>query len=233
MSNALKIVLGAVGVIVAVILITYIMNLVNTGKDTFNKGTDGLASSLSQLDSSQYAAYDGGVSTGTLIKQLINQTFSDGNIEILVCTADGYNLVYNTNGYAIFGAATTATNASSDGSSLTYDDATGCSARYLVFAQNATQLLSNLPQYDAKGKPFEAQTGQNTTAVVHKAPSSVAEATSLFGSGDGYTYLELATGYNSAAKMLNPGYISDSAHFNSSIQKDINGDVRRITFVQR
>lgn len=232
MSRVIKIVEFAVVVILFVILVNQAMTYYGIGKDANKKGSEGLASALEQLDSSTFDTYDGMTVNGNIVRQLINQTFSNANVEVLVCTSDGNNLVYNLENSPIFGAATQATSASDSGASLSYDSPNTNNKVYLVFAQDATQILSNLPQYDARGLPFEKQAGATTTtAQVCKAPATTSEAETILGTGT--TPLELQTGYNSAAKMSNPGYISDSAFYSCSVQKDVNGDARRITFIQR
>lgn len=184
-----------VGLLITVIVITAAISITNKGKSIFNQGNDGLTSAVANLSSTQYDLYDGSRLLGSEVISLINTTVRDKNIEILVCTKDGKNYVYNTNGITIFGA----TNG------------------VLVFDESSNNFLTGLVVTDATGKSFQSGDAKVSTAPYGTDTSS----------------LITSSGYNTSVDMLTSGYISSSSFFSSSIQKDVNGSVRRITCVQQ
>lgn len=228
MSAVEKIIIFAVGLIFVVIFISNASNTMNTGKDAANSGNDSLTQTVSSISASQYDVYNGSTQTGQSVIKLINSTFTTDSVEILVCTKDGCNYVYNKANTPIFGAITqfsnTGGNASTSGQTDPYDTASNTQKCYLVTNTENNQFLSNIAQYDAKGRAFDCISGnQGAVATVQKVPVTTNSSKTTC----------TASGYNSAAPMTASGFISTSAYFTGSVQKDINGDVRRVTFVQK
>lgn len=221
MSNVTKLIMLAIGVLITSVVVSYAISVQQTGKDTMNTGTDQLGESISALSNSKYDVYEGTSQVGKSVVRILNDVYNDPNIEVLVCTKDGYNFVYNTAATPIFGASTS--NAGANGTA-SYDTASNYGALYLVCNPNDNQLLTNLPQYDAKGLPFTGTSG--TIAVVQKAPVTG----HVIGTSNP---VATVNGYNSTVEKTDPGYISMSSYYSCSVQYDINNEPRRITFIQR
>lgn len=196
-KHALEIIGAAVGILIFVIVLSINLSTVNTGKDAYNTGNDALTSSLSKLSSTEYDMYEGTTQLGTSVIRLINSTIRDEDIEILVCTKDGSNYVYNTKGVEPFGTTK---------SSTVYKTITD---------ESSSSFLTNMVATDACGNAFDS------VATVSLAPRGTTD-----------TDLLNSAGYNTRASLTTSGYISTSASFSCSVQRDINGTVRRITCVQ-
>lgn len=215
MSNATKLILGALALIITAILVSYTMKVANTGKDLFDRGQAQLSDSLESLPSSQYATLDGSVQTGSEVIRVINSTIHDDSIEVLVCTADGQNFVYNRAGKAIYGTT------DADGDNYSSEFVT-------VLDTTAGNYLSGQAQYDAQGKAF-AGGGTGTQAKIRRATRS---GHVLSGESDN-SFTCIDSGYNSSVPMDSLGYIAANASFDCTMQADLNGETRRLTFVQR
>ena len=229
MDRIVDIIMIAVAILIVVVVITKVYGVMSIGKDAANKGTDSLTNGIAKFATSQYDVYDNTMQTGRSVIDEINYTFSDDTVEVLVCTKDGANYVYNKANTPIFGAlksySSTGGSDSSSGSVDVYDDASNTGKCYLVTNSKNNQYLTGIPQSDAMGKSFNcADAGQDKTATVKKAP--ILSATEPNGTCT-------SSGYNSSLVMSSLGYISTSATFKGTVQKDINGDVRRVTFVQQ
>lgn len=230
MDKVTDIIIMAVVILIVVFVITKAYSILSVGKDASNKAADDLTNSMAKFSTSQYDVYDGTIQSGRSVIDEINYTFSDNTIEILVCTKDGVNYVYNKANTPIFGAlksfSTTGGEDSGSGSLDSYDDATNTSACYLVTNPNNNQFLSGIPQSDAVGKAFSCidAARQTSTATVQKA--TIYSATNITG-------VCTSSGYNASLGISSKGFISTSATFKGSVQRDVNGDVRRITFVQQ
>lgn len=75
-------------------------------------------------------------------------------------------------------------------------------------------LVSGLPATDCNGKSFDSESSD-------KVDLKIAVSTAYSG------------GYNKSLTAATAGYISDTASFEGSVQRDQNGTIRRITFVQQ
>ena len=187
--DATKLLIIGVSVLVVVIIIGVVVNLTSEGKDSFNTGNDQLVDQAASLSTGKYDIYDNSIQAGDGVIRMINETFGEVNIEVLVCTKDGNNYIYNK-------PLTKA-----DGKLIDSDS------------------LDGMPTYDATGKPFskaDAGTGK-TTASITKASDK----------------LMCSTGYDSSADVSTAGYISTTSTYTCTVQKDVNGNVRRLTFVQK
>lgn len=190
-----KIILLAVALIICAGIVAAVMVVYNMGQNALKSGQQTLTDQLAELSASKYDTYDGMSLDGNSVVQLINSTFDDTEIEAVVCTKDGNNLVYNT---TLFDTTGYIISSGADGTAGTDDD----------------EALSNKPTYDALHKTF-AEDGGNA--------SPLRPATGLM----------IATGYDITVPVNTPGYIASAATFNVSVQKNTNGIVRRITFIQQ
>lgn len=190
MSRGLKAIEIAVGVIILVVLLGISLGLLRKGQDTYSSSNAELTNSLSSVSMGQYDSYDGTSETGEGVQRMINELFSNEDIEVLVCCKDGSNYVYNS------------TNVGKP------------TAKVLALSS-----LTGMPTYDAAGLAFDNvdASGSAGTASISGAPSN----------------LMCSTGYDSSATVNSTGYISKTATFVCSVQKDINGNVRRLTYVQK
>lgn len=101
-----------------------------------------------------------------------------------------------------------------DGSNFVYNEINVGKSTATVISLDA---LTGMPTYDAVGKAFDsADNNGSGTATILGAPSAVM----------------CSTGYNTTADVSITGYISKTATFTCYVQKDLNGSVRRLTFVQ-
>ena len=102
-----------------------------------------------------------------------------------------------------------------DGSNYVYNSVNVGKATATVLSLSS---LTGMPTYDASGKAFAVEDAtEGSAAVIAGAPST----------------LMCSTGYDVSADVNTTGYISRTATFVCSVQKDINGNVRRLTYVQK
>ncbi len=103
-----------------------------------------------------------------------------------------------------------------DGSNYVYNSINLGKSTATVIALDA---LTGMPTYDAAGNAFaKADVGATgKAAAISGAPAT----------------LMCSTGYNTNASVSTIGYVSATATFECSVQKDINGNVRRLTYIQK
>lgn len=184
MKDATDFIQIAVGVLITVLLVAAVFLVVNQGRDMFNRGSEQLSETTNEITGGKFETYNGTTQTGSSVRRLINETFTNKSVEILVCTNDGSNLVYNS----------------------TTDTGTEKAI--------TTTVVTGMPNSDAKGMAIVDAGGVGTPTIK--------VATTTKGS----------SGYNEAAGIDVAGFISTTSTFVCSVQKDVNGDIRRITFVQ-
>lgn len=191
-----KIIYVAVPIIVLVIVVAAVMTVARTGKTTFSNANSDLTNSLSSMSTGSYDLYDGADVNGGTVIDVINETWKDPNVEVVVSTkspaGDGTakNIVYNRDA-----AGTTPV---PDG-------------EWRKGAVAIDSELQNTPAVLAGGNTFSGATLEQCV------------------NGD----TAYANGYFKNSNASTPGYIADSTQFTGSVQRDLNGDVRRITFVQK
>lgn len=201
-----KIIYVAVPIIVLVIVVAAVMTVARTGKTTFSDANSDLTSSLGSMSTGAYDLYDGAEVNGGTVIDVINETWKDQNVEVLVSTKDpatpgtAVNIVYNRDG-----AGTTPTG----------------DASWRQGAEPVDSELQNTPATLAGGLAM----GNATINVCKKYGATTAEGDTL---GTAYS-----NGYYKNPNASTPGFISQSTLFVGSVQTDTNGDVRRITFVQK
>lgn len=233
MDNALKIVLLAVAAIIVAVLVVAAFSLVNSGQSLLSTGKSQINSSLSDYAEVAYTQYDGAVVAGSQVASAIkNEWKSDNTVAIGVMTQDGQNVWY---------------------------DYSGQQAELLKDSKTAEQGgkakgidLNSLPDQNAQGESLaSANTFSSSedgwTAVVSKAATKgddavdVGNGAQLTAGASGETSGDLkstsltssTTGYNSGASASTAGYINPRKNFKGSIQRDTNGNIRSVVFVQQ
>lgn len=229
-----------VAIIGAVMLATAIMLIVNQSMGLINKGLSQSADLVSSFDDIDKQKYDGMTVLGSDVVTVISQYWDDPSCEIVVCTLDGINAVYNKE--------------STDGTySVPFNEifsgmpTADCKGR--LFPSDATisdvsaltSYQSSVSNTDTQGGPLRGITYDVSKIASHNITDSTASGNAVIVDAaaliqnPGGTNLILATpnGYNNMAPIGSGGYISSSSAFTGSVQKDANGSIRRITFVQR
>lgn len=216
-STGIKI---AVGLLVAIGLAAMTIFIYRQASVMIKKGTSQLGIIAGDLDDTDKQIYDGMSLLGNDVISAISKYWEDDTCEIVVCTKDGANVAYNY------------------GSNIT-----------TPFNED----LTGVPTTDAVGLPFSGKAAEDCSAAGADQPASAVAAegkaanhakicnalTTISGTvtnSEGATenvYLATSTGYNGTVSMGSNGYISGNSQFIGSIQKDGNGNIRRITFVQK
>lgn len=203
-----KIIYVAVPIIVLVIVVAAVMTVARTGKTTFTDANSKLTDSLGSMNTGSYDLYDGAEVNGGTVIDVINETWKDPNVEVCVSTANpagagAINIVYN---YI-------------DPTSAADWDSTKTGAKPVT--DRGTEL-SGMPAKLANGVagPTGATTDKDVWFPCTETANSNVDATAY------------AAGYSKNPNSSAKGYISNTMKFTGSVQKDGNGDVRRITFVQ-
>lgn len=103
-----------------------------------------------------------------------------------------------------------------DGSNYVYNAINLGKSTATVIALDA---LTGMPTYDAAGNAFAKAdvAASGKAATISGAPAT----------------LMCSTGYNTSASVNTIGYVSATATFECSVQKDVNGNVRRLTYIQK
>ena len=192
-----KIIYVAVPIIVLVIVVAAVMTVARTGKTTFSDANSDLTSSLGSMSTGTYDLYDGAEVNGGTVIDVINETWKDQNVEVLVSTKSptssgtAVNIVYNRDAAG--------TNPKGD-------------TQWVEGAAAVTIELQNKPATLASNTTMD----ENTVINVCKKEETA-----------------YCNGYYKNSNASFAGFISQSTIFEGSVQTDTNGDVRRITFVQK
>ena len=88
MENVLKLLLLAVGVIIVVGIISYVMTLNNTSTQLMNSGLNQLNAEIAGLNDTDKVIYDGTTLSGSDVIQAIQKYNLDPNICVIVSTKD-------------------------------------------------------------------------------------------------------------------------------------------------
>lgn len=235
--DASKGIMIGVGLIITVLVASAMFMIYKSGNNLTNKGLSQVTDLTKNFDDIDKQKYDKMSLTGDSVLQVIQDYWDDPTCEVVVCTLDGINAVYNKE--------------STDG----------------TYTVPFNETLTGMPTADAKGRAFASDlSGQDTShltavsGVTNDAlasdknklfdVSAVANVNITNGAASGNamivdaarlvqnpssTKLILATanGYNASAAVGSGGYISSTSAFTGSVQKDANGAIRRITFVQK
>lgn len=160
------------------------------------KGTSQIGTTMSGLDDTNKSIYDNMTISGKEVISVINTYYNDQDMQIMVCTKDGTNIIYTTAPQRLQHTDPTDTN----------DPWTG------------------YPTADCRGNFFlPPETGGSASNMaVIKLCSADANTKKLI----------TQAGYNSTVDPSVPGYILESGKFMGSIQKNSNGTVKQITFLE-
>lgn len=175
--------------------------------------------------------------TGDSVVQVIQDFWEDPTCEVVVCTLDGVNAVYNkesTDGTykvpfdeALTGMPTTDSKGRSFPTDISIKDTSKLVAT--SFVNEDAKTTTNGVTYNVTDVA-----NYNITNGNPAGPAIIVDAAQLVQNPDGiHVVLGAKSGYNNASTLGSGGYISTSSSFEGSIQKDANGKIRRITFVQK
>lgn len=238
-EDAIKI---GVAVVIVVMIAGAMLAIYKQGNGFINKGLSQATDLSSKFNDIDKQKYDGMSCMGDSVVDVIRDYWEDPTCEIVVCTLDGVNAVYNKE--------------STDG----------------TYQVPFNEVLTGMPTADCKGRIFptditinnvptgmELSTDQNpntekgtekgTETDVPYDVSKISQANIDDKGTPGAAFivdaakvvqnskvaasvLATKTGYNATLAVGSGGYISNTATFVGSVQKDINGAIRRITFVQ-
>lgn len=231
MSNVLKLLTLAVGVIITVAVISYVMTINNTSTQLMNTGLNQLNAQLSGLNDSDKAIYDGTTLSGSDVIQAIQKYNQDPNIYVIVSTklnkTTACNVVYDEE--------------------LVTRVVGGEAIADVIDAYVTQQSVSGWPKYDAAKHEITSfdESGQMvinwTGAEVAAGNPGIQLVLPTKSKINGYVeggeaatiyYIE-PNGYDGTKISTDSGYISSKATFTASIQKNQNNEVKFITFVQR
>lgn len=229
-----KAILIAVGLIITVLISATLLMIYRSGSGMTQSGLSQAANLSKEFSDIDKQKYDKMTLTGDGVVSAIATFWEDPTCEVVVCTLDGVNAVYNME--------------SSDGS----------------YAVPFNEVLGGMPTSDSRNRAFPQDISINDLKGITKSSyknadvgncdtydvsvigehnisggkangnAIIVDAAKLVqGPGSINRCLATPTGYNSLLQVGSGGYISSSATFKGSIQKDSNGIVRRITFVQQ
>ena len=187
--------------LICVFIVSVMFAIYKAGSNMTNKGLSQAADLTATANDIDKQKYEGMTITGDQVQQVISDYWEEPTCEIVVCTLDGVNAVYNKE--------------STDG----------------TYAVPFQETLTGMPSTDCKGRAF----ANDLTVTNISGNAIIIDAARLVQNPTGTTHTILATpnGYNTGATMGSGGYISTTSNFLGSIQKDANGTIRRITFVQK
>lgn len=217
--------------LICVFIVSVMFAIYKAGSNMTNKGLSQAADLTATANDIDKQKYEGMTITGDQVQQVISDYWEEPTCEIVVCTLDGVNAVYNKE-------STDGTYAVPFQETLTGMPSTDCKGR--AFANDLT--VSKIPSdLTAKATSVENdnlkdKTTYNVADVANISGNAIIiDAARLVQNPTGTTHTILATpnGYNTGATMGSGGYISTTSNFLGSIQKDANGTIRRITFVQK
>lgn len=220
MSNSADGIKIAIALLVVIGLASVSILIYRQSIQMTKKGTAQLGNIAADLDDTDKQIYDGMTLTGSDVISAINKYWDDDTCEVVVCTKDGVNAAYN------FGP-TIAIPVDTDLTGMPTTDARG-----LPFSGKASEDRSSLGA-DATAASVIDECKTSAHAKICDA-SKVICGTAVDGAGATVNqYLATQTGYNGAVAVSNNGFISSGSNFLGSVQKDTNGTIRRITFVQK
>lgn len=221
--------------LIIIVLLCGVMLLIwKAGSSLINNGlgqANNLTKEFSDVDKQKYEKL---TLTGDSVISAITTYWEDPTCEIVVCTLDGINAVYNMK--------------STDGSySVPFTDDIGgmpaADAKGRVFPTDATisslaDFTKATPKDSTKfpGDVYDASVVGAHVVSGNPSPNAViVDAAKIIQNPGTDAEKVLATdkGYNALVSVGSGGYISNTSTFVGSVQKDANGVIRRITFVQK
>lgn len=223
--------------IITVMIVGILFAIYGVGTVFSNKGLSQAAHLSKNFDDVEKQKYAGMTLTGDSVVQVIQDFWEDPTCEVVVCTLDGVNAVYNkesTDGTykvpfdeALTGMPTIDSKGRSFPTDISIKDTSKLAA---------TSFVNEDAKATTKGVTYNVTdvANYNITDGNPVGPAIIVDAAQLVQNPDGtHVVLGAKSGYNNASTLGSGGYISTSSSFEGSIQKDANGKIRRITFVQK
>lgn len=223
--------------LIAVMIVGILFSIYKVGVVFSNKGLSQSANLSKNFDDVEKQKYAGMTLTGDSVVQVIHDFWEDPTCEVVVCTLDGVNAVYNkesTDGTykvpcddVLTGMPTTDSRGRSFPADISIKDTSKLVAT--SFVNEDAKATTNGVTYNVTDVA-----NYNITDGNPVGSAIIVDAAQLVQNPDGiHVVLGAKSGYNNASTLGSGGYISTSSSFEGSIQKDANGKIRRITFVQK
>lgn len=224
-SDGLKI--GA-GLLITVLIVSIMFSIYKSGANMTNKGLSQAADLTANANDIDKQKYEGMTITGDQVQQVISDYWEEPTCEIVVCTLDGVNAVYNKE-------STDGTYAVPFQEALTGMPSADCKGRAFANDLTVSQIPNTLSASSVQNDNLADKKTYNVADVANLTGNAIIVDAARLVQNPGGTNTILATpnGYNTGASMGSGGYISTTSNFLGSIQKDANGTIRRITFVQK
>lgn len=223
--------------LIAVMIVGILFSIYKVGVGFSNKGLSQAANLSKSFDDVEKQKYAGMTLTGDSVVQVIQDFWEDTTCEVVVCTLDGVNAVYNkesTDGTykvpcddVLTGMPTTDSRGRAFPADISVKDTSKLTAT--AFVNEDAKATTNGVTYNVTDVA-----AYNITDGNPSGPAVIVDAAQLVQNPDStHVVLGAKNGYNNATTLGSGGYISASSSFEGSVQKDANGKIRRITFVQK
>lgn len=86
----------AAAILITVVILSVGFTILSIGRSTWDSGNKELSQTLDDMTVSKFDIYDGATVLGSQVIDVINDTYADKNIEVVVKTNDGKITWYNT-----------------------------------------------------------------------------------------------------------------------------------------
>lgn len=214
--------------LICVFIVTVMFTIYKVGTNMTNKGLSQAADVTANANDIDKQKYEGMTITGDQVMQVISDYWEEPTCEIVVCTLDGVNAVYNKE-------STDGTYAVPFQEALTGMPSADCKGRAFANDLTISQLPTSVAASSYQNDNLGDKKTYNVADIANISGNAIIVDAARLVQNPGGTNTILATpnGYNTGASMGSGGYISTTSNFLGSIQKDANGTIRRITFVQK
>lgn len=214
--------------LICVFIVSIMFTIYKVGTNMTNKGLSQAADVTANANDIDKQKYEGMTITGDQVMQVISDYWEEPTCEIVVCTLDGVNAVYNKE-------STDGTYAVPFQEALTGMPSADCKGRAFANDLTISQLPTSVAASSYQNDNLSDKKTYNVADVANISENAIIVDAARLVQNPGGTNTILATpnGYNTGASMGSGGYISTTSNFLGSIQKDANGTIRRITFVQK
>lgn len=215
-----------VKLLIAVGIASAMFMIYRIGMTLVNKGASQAAQLTADFDDIDKQKYDGMSLLGDDVIDAISKFWDDSTCEVVVCTVDGINAVYNVespdNTYTVPFSEEFSGVPVADCKGRSF---TGKAADWTIPGGVTTQDVGGVQCYDAKSLATVGLGADGTVA----SNGIIVDANKIASNGQTLTG---ANGYNTLVPVGSAGYIATTTTFTGSVQKDANGSIRRITFIQ-
>ena len=214
--------------LICVFIVSIMFTIYKVGTNMTNKGLSQAADVTANANDIDKQKYEGMTITGDQVMQVISDYWEEPTCEIVVCTLDGVNAVYNKE-------STDGTYAVPFQEALTGMPSADCKGRAFANDLTISQLPTSVAASSYQNDNLGDKKTYNVADIANISGNAIIVDAARLVQNPGGTNTILATpnGYNTGASMGSGGYISTTSNFLGSIQKDANGTIRRITFVQK